>query len=1216
MSARFLLEFQATGDQEVVNKIREVGAAGKETAADLDALKGIENPFTDITSGAENAIAPVTEMGSATEGLTGIFAGAGTATEDFSANLDAVGGAADATVGGLTDANTAVGEFGSSATTAMGGIGQMSGAIVGLGGTIGTAISTVYRMQDAQLALDKSNLKAAKSTEAARKAGVAFDSLLKDAKGNTEGITTARNELSDAQAALNQLQEAGITSGTEYEAAQTRVGTATSALRNEFAKGGGDVNKFDTAINKVALTQDAMTIAAKNLEKATREFGQTQLETGLSVAGFVGTAVQSVSSLKNMKEGATTAGTAFKGIGKALAGIGLVTIGTAFAAAGASVAVFMGAVIALNKAPYDQIIGQLDKIGKKIGETFPPLAAELTLLGDQMGTSLDFLAGYSRGLIKQLTGVELQADVTNKSFSELVELFLKDGTTGYTQINRAIAGYVDAAKKQGLTDKEIIDLAKKHNDENKKSATSTGELTTATMEYGNAADSNLVSVEGVSDAIAALPGSIGPASGATIELRAGMDALKKSQLENAKSTALSGDAASVLTQVYATLGGGVVKAQTDLELFNAAMAKQGAATERVIGPVQILGHTVTELADGWRLVDGVLSKGTQTLNTTSGAADITQSKINELNAAYATHATHGGQFANILHVESDSLDEVAASAEETNGPFSQMNATLNKSIDANALEARALLEVRDAALQNEEAISANHLAYAKSVDKLADLNAVLADSEAHHEAVETAVNNTTAALLEESIKLEAASQSADSLSDKQLRLDNAFKSGVVSIKQWANGLAEAQQEQAGQSAELAKMGAKWSDIPPFVERNIETLKLFGVAAKEGGQAARQAAAMASDAWRDATSEMGSEIDGLADILMKGGDDMDEATDDWFEGIEQKLGRELDGTEQTMSMKLADMQKSSEQAINNWQFGQLMGESVAAGASDLAGAFEDLASQAEGGMKEVFNKAAQIARTGGGQFADEVNEVMAGVGKTSPQALLDELDAILPGGLKDSAAKAGEGLPGSLDPAAGQAGQSAALTLSQEFAAAGTHIRSVIDGIKKNLATIGAKGAAKGINVGIYYRYYIIGKPPQPKPFNLGIYYRYYIVNARPNPPHLQRGIYYRYYVVGNRPNPPNINRYITYRYRTVGTRPAQTGMHENLAQDTLIAAHRGERVDITPGTISTNENRTAIIPATGANNRPININVRGDVNGKELIRFVKFNLMENTGGVM
>ena len=66
-------------------------------------------------------------------------------------------------------------------------------------------------------------------------------------------------------------------------------------------------------------------------------------------------------------------------------------------------------------------------------------------------------------------------------------------------------------------------------------------------------------------------------------------------------------------------------------------------------------------------------------------------------------------------------------------------------------------------------------------------------------------------------------------------------------------------------------------------------------------------------------------------------------------------------------------------------------------------------------------------------------------------------------------------------------------------------------------------------------------------------------------------------------------------------------MHENLSQDTLIAGAQRRTRRHYSGTISTNENRTAIIPATGANARPINIMVRGDVNGKELIRFVKFN---------
>ena len=149
---------------------------------------------------------------------------------------------------------------------------------------------------------------------------------------------------------------------------------------------------------------------------------------------------------------------------------------------------------------------------------------------------------------------------------------------------------------------------------------------------------------------------------------------------------------------------------------------------------------------------------------------------------------------------------------------------------------------------------------------------------------------------EEAIKLEAASQSADSLTQQQMRLDNAFKSGVVSIKEWANGLAEAQAEEKGQVAELARMGARWTDIPPFVERTTETLKLFGVAAKEGGEAAKEAANMASEAWRDATSIIGGELGGLAEIFKKGGEDMKESTDEWFAGIEQSIGRNLTGAE--------------------------------------------------------------------------------------------------------------------------------------------------------------------------------------------------------------------------------------------------------------------------------------------------------------------------------
>ena len=314
-SARFLLEFEATGDQEVVNAIREVGTAGKETAAELESLQNIEDPFTAVGEGAESAIQPLTEVGTATGELGGIFTEAGGASEEFGGALTGMNTEIEGVSGGLTEANTVVGEFGdaatgagTSATTAMGGIGQMAGAVTGLGSTIGLAVSTVFRMQDAQLALDKANLKATKSTESARKAAVAFDNLLKSATGNTAGITAARDELSAAQDKLNKLQEAGITSGAEYEAAQAAVGAATAALRGEFAAGGGDVAKFDAALNKMTNTQTGAEIATKSAEKAQRTFSQAALETGLSVASLAGQSVSAVAAIKDIRAGAEKLG--------------------------------------------------------------------------------------------------------------------------------------------------------------------------------------------------------------------------------------------------------------------------------------------------------------------------------------------------------------------------------------------------------------------------------------------------------------------------------------------------------------------------------------------------------------------------------------------------------------------------------------------------------------------------------------------------------------------------------------------------------------------------------------------------------------------------------------------------------------------------------------------------------------------------------------------
>ena len=75
-------------------------------------------------------------------------------------------------------------------------------------------------------------------------------------------------------------------------------------------------------------------------------------------------------------------------------------------------------------------------------------------------------------------------------------------------------------------------------------------------------------------------------------------------------------------------------------------------------------------------------------------------------------------------------------------------------------------------------------------------------------------------------------------------------------------------------------------------------------------------------------------------------------------------------------------------------------------------------------------------------------------------------------------------------------------------------------------------------------------------------------------------------------------------------------MHENLSQDTMIAAHAGERVDITPNTINTNEERVALVPG-GSRGRGAEyvIPVTLMLDNKVLVRTVSRGLMEDVGGV-
>ena len=926
--------------------------------------------------------------------------------------------------------------------------------------------------------------------------------------------------------------------------------------------------------NEIAAGKNAT--ATNSLDKVNRQANQGILDLVFGFVSLTGTLVQTIGSL-----GKTA--TAVKGVGTALKALPLAAISGPFAAGAAAVAAFLGATRALS-FNFLGLTDVLSGVGKAFGDVLPAMRGFLTGLEDAGRSTADFFTRYTEGIavMAGLSGAKI--DYTKAKFGELTEQYIKTGTTGSAVFDKIIAQTVAWAKENGVSMEEVIAKAHALDDQQVATAASTEKL--------------------------------GGAMASTIDYTKGFNSI--------------------------------------LQGANDGLSSVGSTVIKVGGSFVELHGTLTDLGNGYSEINGQIIKNSDILNKTGLSTDKAAESAKKLQANW---------------------QDVTATAADMGSATADLNTTLSENIDKNFEQAHAILTLVDSEQNHTEAISAVNLAYAQSVDKVADLTSVLSDSQATHEAVATQVNNTTAALMEEAIKLEAASQSADSHEQSLLRLDNAYKSGVVSIKEWANGLAEAQQQQAGQSAALAEMGARWSDIPPFVERNIETLKLFGLAAKQGGEAAKEAAGMAADAWRDATSEMGSEIENLAGILMEGGKEMKESTKEWFTGIEQNIGRELTAAEQTALKGIGQMMASTEQAINDWQLGQLMGESISGSGAQLASAFDSLAASAEGGMKEVFSRAAAIVRSDS-SLANAVNEVMANVGKTSPQALLAELNAILPPGLKDSATKAGEGVKGALDPGAAAAGQSAALTLSQEFAAAGTHIAAVISGMGSNMSgleqtartagqnaavalsegfaaagthiasvlkgvaasiskVMGAAraGAGAGLRIPIIVdtrtavaninklKTQIAGiKQAKPVPINLNIAPAVSaankirsIVNALPN---IKRSITYTYRVVGSRPNPPNINKTITYRYRTVGSRPAQTGMHETLGEDTMIAAHAGERVDITPNTINTNEERVALVPG-GSRGRGAEyvIPVTLMLDNKVLVRTVSRGLMEDVGGV-
>jgi ABC-type transporter Mla subunit MlaD/rubrerythrin len=374
---------------DVAGELEQADAAFSDIASDADAsvssLDAVNSSFGSVSSAAQEAETNIQAaatglegVGTSTEqakdaldGLGSAFDGAGTATTTFNDVLSSTGTAAQEATGGLTSANTLLGDFDATAQgvststqTASSSMGAMTGTIATMGGTIGSTVQTLFRLEDAQLRLDKANLMVERSTEAARKAHVAFDNLLSTATSNTSAIADARDRLSAALERLNQLEEAGVRSGSEYQAAQAEVAAATAALREQFAAGGGDIEKFDAGINKLTLALDKMRLSMDTSDKAQRGFNQTMLELPTNIVALVGGMIQAGASMGTLAENAKKVGAALKGIGFSSVAA---SVGTLAASLGAFVGIM--ALIGNNK----EVQNTLKEIHDAANEAVPAL---------------------------------------------------------------------------------------------------------------------------------------------------------------------------------------------------------------------------------------------------------------------------------------------------------------------------------------------------------------------------------------------------------------------------------------------------------------------------------------------------------------------------------------------------------------------------------------------------------------------------------------------------------------------------------------------------------------------------------------------------------------------------------------------------------------------------------------------------------------------------
>lgn len=229
--------------------------------------------------------------------------------------FNSVGSAAQTSSTKIQQNSSAMKSMGQGMKSSVSGIGQVAGAFATLSLSIVSTWRAYRDLGDAQIAVDKANLRVKKTTEAIRKTEAEIVAIKKEgAKG---GLEDQRRKID-----LTKLTVALTAAQKKYGKNSLQAADAQLKLKEAQAQGAGSSKKLTDAENKLQLQKEQLGVQTDVAKEAQERFNDTQQNFYLSI---LPTALSSFSLLTSAVKGF---GSAFKfgPIGLILGGITLAII--------------------------------------------------------------------------------------------------------------------------------------------------------------------------------------------------------------------------------------------------------------------------------------------------------------------------------------------------------------------------------------------------------------------------------------------------------------------------------------------------------------------------------------------------------------------------------------------------------------------------------------------------------------------------------------------------------------------------------------------------------------------------------------------------------------------------------------------------------------------------------------------------------------------------